>query len=247
MTNVKSLIFKIKKNMKIYKSGLFVCVALFLFACDKETEGISRPTYYVAFDIQGDNPAIVQAGEKYEDAGVIATLQGKDVTSTVTVNSNVDYDEMGIYQVEYTAVNVDGLKSRAIRDVIVCNPSVTTNISGTYVTQKGTEREALSDGALVPYSGYQVKITYLAPGFFSISDFFGGYYEVRAGYGASYAMTGYVSLSEDNTINLVSSHVNGWGDGLDQLGNGKYDPETGEIIWDAYYVGAYKFHVILNK
>jgi hypothetical protein len=236
--------------MKIYKLGLFVCAALFLFACDKETEGITHSTYYVAFDIQGDNPAIAQAGEKYEDAGVIATLQGKDVTSTVTVNSNVDYDEMGMYKVEYTAVNADGLKSRAIRDVIVCNPSVTADLSGRYVTQEGTERLTIASGALIPYPGYHATITYLAPGFFSINDFLGGYYADRTypQYGYSmFGMTGYFALDEDNSITLISSYLDYWGDALDKLENAKYDPTTGEIIWDAYYAGSMKFHVILNK
>jgi hypothetical protein len=236
--------------MKIYKLSLFVCAALFLFACEKETEDLSRPTYYVVFDIQGDNPAIAQAGEEYLDAGVIATLQGKDVTSTITVKSNVDYNEMGMYKVEYTAVNADGLKSRAVRDVIVCNPSVTTNLAGRYVTQEGTERLSIASGALVAYPGYHTTITYLAPGFFSVNDFLGGYYAERTypQYGYSVmGMSGYFSLNEDNTIDLISSYIDAWGDALDKLENAKYDPATGEITWDAYYAGSMKFHVILNK
>jgi hypothetical protein len=181
---------------------------------------------------------------------VIATLQGKDVTSTVTVNSNVDYDEMGMYKVEYTAVNADGLKSRAIRDVIVCNPSVTTDLSGRYVTQEGTERLTIASGALIAYPGYHSTITYLAPGFFSINDFLGGYYAERVypTYGYSVmGMTGYFALNEDNTISLISSYIDAWGDELDKLEDGKYDPVTGTITWDAYYAGSMMFHVILNK
>jgi hypothetical protein len=236
--------------MKIYKFLSIAFATLFLFSCDKETENLSRPTYYVAFEILGDNPAIVQVGARYVDKGVVATMHGSNVTSSVTTVSNVDFEEMGMYRVEYSATNVDGLKSRAIRDVIVCNPSVTTNLAGRYTGQEGTHRLTIASGAVIDYPGYHATITFLAPGFFQINDFFGGYYAERVypryGY-AVMGMSGYFALNEDNTISLISSYIDAWGDSMDKLENGKYDPETGEISWDAYYAGSMKFHVILNK
>ena len=59
-------------------------------------------------------------------------------------------------------------------------------------------------------------------------------------------MTGYVQLLSDNTIKLLSSHVENWGDSLDSFENGKYDPATGEISFDAAYAGQMTFHVILK-
>jgi hypothetical protein len=234
--------------MKIlYKYSLIIASVFFLFSCTKETEGVSRITNYVEFAFKGDNPAIVQVGEPYKDAGVIATLEGKDVSSTVTVKSNVDYETMGMYKVEYRSVNSDGLTSRAIRDVIICNPSVTTDLSGAYTVADGTNRVALASGAKVLYNGYPVSLSKVAPGFFTVSDFFGGYYEKRAGYGSAYAMKGYIALNEDNTINMVSSSIAGWGDSLDSLNDASYDPVTGKISWGAVYAGAYSFNVILTK
>ena len=225
-------------------------LSFFLFSCEKETEGLSRSTYYVAFEIIGGTPTIVQVGEPYVDAGVKATEQGKDVTSQVTFKSNVNSNAMGMYKVEYTSPkNVDGLTSRAIRDVIVCNPSVTTNLAGKYVGLEGTKRIATASGAEIEYPGYHATITYLAPGFFQINDFFAGYYAERQypqyGY-AMMGMSGYFALNDDNTITLISSYISAWGDSLDKLENGIYDPDTGEISWDAYYANAYNFHVIMN-
>jgi len=235
----------------LYKYCLVIACVVFLFSCTKETEGISRDTFYVEFEIKGDNPTIVQVGEPYVDKGVIATLEGKDVTSAVTVQSDVDYETMGMYTVEYTSpVNADGLKSRAVRNVIVCNPSVTTDFSGKYTGQEGTQRTTLASGAIIPYPGYHATITYMAPGFFKIDDFFGGYYAERTypQYGYSVmGMSGYFALNEDNTISLISSFIGAWGDSLDKMENGQYDPETGEITWDVYYAGSMVFHVILNK
>ena len=236
--------------MKIlYKYSLIAASVFILFSCDKETEDVSRITNYVAFHINGENPTIVQVGEPYVDEGVVATLEGKDVTSTVKVVSDVKYQDMGMYKVEYSSVNADGLASRAVRDVIVCNPSVTTDLAGKYIGLEGTKRTTISTGAVTAYPGYHTTITYLAPGFFQINDFFAGYYAERQypQYGYSImGMSGYFALNEDNTISLISSHIEQWGDGLNKLENGKYDPETGTISWDAYYANAYIFHPVLK-
>lgn len=239
------------KSMKIlYKYSLIIASVFFLFSCDKETEGISRVTEYVAFDINGENPTIVQVGEPYVDEGVVATLSGKDVTSTIKVKSDVDYEQMGMYTVEYSSVNADGLPSRAVRNVIVCNPEVKIDISGKYVGVEGTKRTTIASGAVITYPGYHSTITYLAPGFFQVNDFFAGYYAERVypQYGYSImGMSGYFALNEDNSISLISSYIDAWGDSLNKLENGKYDPETGEVTWDAYYAGSMVFHVILSK
>jgi hypothetical protein len=162
----------------------------------------------------------------------------------------VDADAMGMYKIEYSAVNDIGLASRAVRDVIVCNPSVTTNLAGRYTTQEGTERLTVASGALVPYPGYHATITYLAPGFFSINDFLGGYYAERTypqyGY-AVMGMSGHFALNEDNTITLIDSYIDAWGDALDSLDDASYDPATGEIKWKAAYAGSMVFNVILKK
>jgi len=212
--------------MKIlYKYCLIIASVLFLFSCKKETEGLSRITDYVEFVINGDNPAVVQVGDPYVDAGVVATLDGQDVTSKVTVANNVDYETMGMYTVEYTSpVNADGLKSRAVRNVIVCNPGVTADISGTWdvVADESYRSPATYYGG----KGFTVKMNKLAPGFFTVSDFLAGWYEVRAGYGSAYAISGYIALNEDNTISLISSNLSPWGIPIDYLNGGFYDPDT---------------------
>lgn len=235
--------------MKIYKISLIALLALLFISCEKDTADLSVSTYYVAFHIEGDNPMIVQVGDEFVDPGCIATLQGVDVTTGMTVESNVDADVMGLYRVEYSGVNADGLTSRAIREVIVCNPNVTTDISGDYYAVDGTHR--ITDGVQHDYSGsnMKTKITRLAPGFFSVTDFFAGYYTEYRGYGggALYAMNGYIALNEDNTIDLISSSITAWGDELDALNNALYNPETGNIYWEADYAQSMTFYVTLTK
>ena len=92
-----------------------------------------------------------------------------------------------------------------------------------------------------------IKFTEYVPGIFYCNDLFGGWYEQIRGYGNSYAMTGYVCLNPDNTITLLSSYVKGWGDGLDYIDNGVYDPETGQISYNLSYAGSILIDVVLNK
>ncbi|MFV0267670.1 MAG: BT_2262 family domain-containing protein [Draconibacterium sp.] len=235
--------------MNRFRYCLLILSVFVFFSCDdKETANLSHSTYYVSFDIQGDNPLILQVGSEFTDPGVIATLEGQDVTGDTNTDSNVDPDVMGMYKVVYSGINKDGFESKAIREVIVCNPSVETDISGDYHAADGTYR-LYYPARETPYSGnnLSVKIEKVAPGFFSVSDFFAGYYAVRAGYGIRYAMTGYLALNEDNTIDLVSSSIQGWGDSLDKMENAKYDPENGTIYWEVEYASAMTFYVNLTK
>jgi len=229
-----------------YSLFLFFSLVIFTGCKDITTEDPSKITYYVNFEILGDKTMMVKVGDAFVDPGVIATEGDNDVTSSVNVSGSVNSNAIGVYTITYSAINIDGYSASASRTVAVYNPAVTTNIAGTYTVADGTHRYAFGNGAVVPYSGYPVTLTYIAPGIFYVNDFFGGYYEKRAGYGASYAMYGYISLNEDNSIDLLSSHVNGWGDDLDDLEDAEYDPDSETIQWGAVYAGAYSFNVILK-
>ena len=82
--------------------------------------------------------------------------------------------------------------------------------------------------------------------YIAIRDMMGGYYDVRAGYGPRYAMSGYIQLTGDNEIFALSGIVPGWGDSYDEFYNGSYDPETGTVTYDMDYAGSMQFHIILQ-
>jgi len=231
----------------IYSLFLLYGLVIFVGCKDITTEDTSKITYFVNFEILGDKTMLVKVGDTFNDPGVVATEGDTDVSSNVKVSGSVDSDVVGVYYITYSAINVDGYSASATRTVAVYNPAITTDIAGTYTVAAGSHRLALANDAIIPYDGYPVSISSVAPGIFYVSDYFGGYYDKRAGYGASYAMTGFISLNEDDSIEMLSSHVNGWGDGLDDLEDASYDPDSGTIQWGAVYVGAYSFNVILSK
>lgn len=232
------------------KKLLYILICSFtIFSCtDITTEDTSTITYFITFELTGGETYLVEVGSDYSEPGYIAMEGDEDVTSSVVVaGDEVDPNSKGLYTVTYTAVNQDGFSSSAERTVIVYDPSITTEIpEGAYTAADGTYR-IYNGSTTTAYSGYEIDIEYIAPGIYYCSDFLGGYYDQRAAYGSAYAMTGYFSLESDNSLELLSSYVSGWGDGLEYMEDGKYDPETGEIYWMVDYVGYIDFYVTLTK
>lgn len=238
--------------------------AIGLNSCkDVTTADQTGITYYAAFDMKGDGTMLVPVNSSFVDPGITAAIQGVDCTDRIVTTGSVDTNTMGIYYIKYSVTNDDGFTSYVKRKVIVCNPDVTTDISGKYtVVADSSFRYEFSNSAIIKYSNmyatygkgdfstYTMTISKLAPGFFSVQDFFGGYYYEGRGYstyGSTYEMQGYLALDASNNISLVSSSVSGWGDSLDDLKNTYCDPVNGIIKWSAEYGGLYSFNVYLKK
>lgn len=231
---------------KILFYTLMLCLSSFaLTSCNDDGEFTdAKVTYYPTLELNGDEFTLVPIGTNYTEEGCKATQQGVDVSNQVVTTGSVDTETAGLYYITYTFTNEQGYQSSISRTVAVCDPSITTNVAGKYTVQEGSYRDY--NGKISDFKGYSVTVTKAAPGLFKITDFMGGYYDQGAGYGSTYAMTGYFQLLSDNTIKVLSSSVAGWGDSLDALENGKYDPETGTISFDAAYAGVMKFHIILK-
>ena len=225
-------------------------VLLGLTSCNDDNDELtdSRLTYYADLELQGDEFMTIPVGTAFVDPGCKGTLAGEDITNDIKIigADEVDANTVGFYDITYLAYGSDGYPASVTRTVCVYDPSITTDISGDYTVQEGSYRYWFSSGATVPFSGYPVSIEGVAPGIFSISDMMGGYYDVRAGYGPRYAMSGYIRLLDDNTITALSGIVPGWGDSYDELYDGSYDPEAQTVTFDLDYAGSMQFHIILK-
>lgn len=235
--------------MKKFLYSLFLCLSVGVFcSCDDEsTQDTSVITYYISFDMAGDQVMTIPVGTAYQEPGIVAMEGEEDVTSKVVTTGSVDGNSVGVYTIKYSATNKDGFGSSTSRTVIVYDPAVEADISGTWTVAAGTYRYGLSNGAEVAYSGFKISLSYVGPGIFYVSDYMAGYYDQRAGYGGNYAMKGYLKLNPDNTLEALSGDVAGWGDSLDSFENGVYDPETGTISYALGYAGAFIFYVTLTK
>lgn len=232
-------------NMKkiLYSLVLFTSV-LSLISCGSDELTDSRITQYVTISLKAGQIYTLPVGTTYQDPGFTATQGTSDVTSSVKVDGTVDGLKVGYYPVIYSAVNPDGFSNSVTRMVFVYNPKVTVDLSGVYKIQTGSYRNY--GGTITRFNDQDVTLTQVAAGVFSISDWFGGYYDKFKGYGSSYAMSGYMSLGTDNSISGLYGLVSSWGDSYDSV-SGSYDPVTGTITLDVAYAGKMTFHLILNK
>ncbi|MBN2635743.1 MAG: DUF5012 domain-containing protein [Prolixibacteraceae bacterium] len=228
-------------------------IAAFLFAiaglsgCDEETTaGLTEITYYPTLEVLGEPVIFVDLGDTYVDTGAVAILNGEDITDEIEIISNVNTAEAGVYSVNYKVLNDEGFAVTGSRTVYVADPTPSIISSGVHTTAVGTQRFWLSSGAIVPFSGYEIVILQTAPGEFYITDFMGGYYDQRVGYGSNFAMEGTFKVNEDNTITALSSFVPGWGDSLDYLSEGTVDPVTGQISYKLGYAGLMEYTIIIN-
>jgi len=226
--------------MKKFKYSLAILLAVFLFAsCEKETEGISRVTYYCELDLKGDAVVFVVRGNTFTDPGWVASENDVDVSANVKVAGTVNTQTTGIYRLVYSIDNVDGFPKTTTRQVVVYDATPSVMPSGFYTVDKSSNRNNVAYGRDFTIMVYQVE-----PGIFYVADLLGGWYEQRAGYGSRYAMEGIIELDGANDITLLDSFIAGWGDGLDDLTNGSYDPVTNTLSYTAQYAGTLFFNVI---
>ena len=231
---------------KVLYNLLVLCGLFGLWGCEETSQDESKITYYVNFEMNGDALTQVPVGTTFTDPGVVATEGDEDVTSSVDVKSDVDANKIGVYSIVYSAVNQDGFPSSVERTVVVYNPEVKVDASGSYTENSKTSYRTAS-GKTANFKGdFSVVVKQYAPGVFSVSDFLGGWYDQGSAYGATYALKGYFKLNPDNTIEPISSFLEGWGDSMESLKDGKYDPEKGQIVWTVTYANML-FYIEMNK
>lgn len=223
-----------------------VCMmALSLFSCndDNDDHTDKRVTYYATLELDGEERVVVDKGSAYVEPGFSAEMKGEDVTDQVSVSSNIDTNNSGVYSVTYSITNADGFSVSKKRTVVVLDTS--DPIEGFYLTSKDAYRDY--SGTLTNYGGpFEVLIFNNGDGTYYFEDLMAGWYCQRAGYGSSYSMLANVAINEDGSLQLIDSFVPGWGDEADAL-EGTYDSATGKFTYVLAYASVINFHVTLEK
>lgn len=233
---------------------LFIAtLVVFANSCkDITTEDTSRITYYVTFQFDdaigtdqfGNSKVIIPKGTSYDVTQHFTATEGdKDVASSAQIDGTVDGNTPGYYPVAYSAVNVDGYAAAKVKGIFVSDPSVTTNMEGSYSATVYRKPTGSSFN-----SGFPANVVKVTDGIFYIDRLLGSYYYDGIGYSAygSYFVHGFVYLHPDNTITLCASYSPAWKDELAGLNDGKYDPETGVITFTSIYAGGRQFFVTLT-
>lgn len=149
------------------------CTATSAGGTSSQSVTIKRDTTSPLITITGDNPATVDAGSIYSDAGATATDDGTSVS--VISSGSVDTTKVGIYTITYTAIDPAGNSVTATRIVNVVDttpPTITvptdmiveaTSASGAAVSFTEASASDLVDGSVAtscsPESGSIFPIT----------------------------------------------------------------------------------------
>ena len=237
---------KIKNRNEMKNTYLFFVLLILLgsiVSCDDDSEGLSTITYYAEIMLEGGTTVTVPLGGSYSEPGYSAIENSEDKTADVVVTDNIDPSTIGLYEVSYSIENSEGYETVATRTVIVAVIDPDAPASGVYNTDvvrteaDGTDPRPRSSSIVFMNEGNDV---------FYVGGLLGYYY--ATGYGPAYAMNGRIKFHKDtNTFTLIESHVEGWGDGLEDFQNASYDPETGSLYWEAIYAGADIFAVTCTK
>ena len=232
--------------MKRYISTIAVGLMLAGFAsCSKDTEGLTGITYSPVIELDGPIYDMAEAGTPFSDPGYSASLNGEDYTDHVeiTTSMNLSNPQPGYYSVTYSATNSDGFSASATRYVLVADGD--DPVSGYYTTNTDSYRDY---SGTIFYGGYPEVVYANGDGTYHISDLLAGWYQYRAGYGASYALGGELEVAADGTITLLSSYLAGWGDSANELTDGVFDAEAGTIKYVVSYTDyPFLFNVTLDK
>ena len=139
---------------------IFVAALLILTnSCEKDltSEGVSKITTYVTYDLTGGPSVAIAKGHAFVDPGYKGTEGTKDVTSTVKVEGSVDGMKVGMYTLVYSAVNSDGFSSSTERTVFIYDPSApSTDLTGDYLAS--VKRTLTPTSTPASYSGLKVSI-----------------------------------------------------------------------------------------
>ncbi len=120
-----------KSIKNIIKLGV-LGILFFLVSCTEDPI-TSKVTYYPILEVNGETTLVLTEGDTYTEQGAIATEAGEEIEVTVTGSESVDTSSPGVYNVYYSATNVDGFPAEARRIVIVLSADPSTiNLEGTF-------------------------------------------------------------------------------------------------------------------
>lgn len=239
------------KNIALKLSGLFFI--LLLWGCQKDTENVSRITYFPTFDFQGAPVVLHTLGAAYTDGAVTASEDGVDLPVTVAVaglgtgykGTTVPVTVADKYVITYTAINSDGFPGSKERSVYVAkNGDLVNNIEGLYtstVFRNGTS------GAQYTNMKY-VMITKTGANTYEISDALAGWYELGRNLGIGYRAPGMSITATDiaaNNFTFGTAVVGGFG-GAVKATSLTVDAATKTLVYQCEW-NIYKFVATLKQ
>lgn len=180
-------------------------IMLVLTSCEreKETEGISKITYFPDFKMNGEEVIFLNKGENFSDPGVKAYENNVEISVKTSISgdyfpaSSIDINMPNKYIINYLATNKDGFDGSVSRIVyVISTGNLVDNIEGLYISTIVRNNIVSPQYQNLKY----VMIRKAGDNVYEISDAIGGYYDLGRGYGPAYRATG-AQITANNIAN----------------------------------------------
>lgn len=194
------------KNNILFVFFLAFAGLLITTSCEreKESEGISKITYFPDFKMTGDPVIFLNKGSAYTDPGDKAYENEVEIPVRQSITGDyfpanaIDVDVPNNYVIKYLATNKDGFDGSTTRIVyIVATGDLINSIEGLYtstIVRNGVSSPQYTD---LKY----VMIRKAGDNTYEISDAIGGYYDLGRNYGAAYRATGALITANNISTN----------------------------------------------
>lgn len=123
---------------KILLYSFLLTIIFGTVSCDKDSEDISTVTTYAT--IEFDELVVREVGEAFTPS---ATAFEGETEVEVQISGSVDVNTVGVYVINYSAVNSDGFSAASSQRVVVYDPAVVpTDVTGDIMDKGRNERTA---------------------------------------------------------------------------------------------------------
>ncbi len=126
MATKKSTRKKVEKAVKKIKHPYLMLLFVILFAggCVGGYFAANHITRNDTFEVVGEKTVTIQLGDTYEDEGAIAISFGKDISSKIVAEDNIDFATAGQYYIKYTVEDIRYSGLSRYRTIIIVDEEV---------------------------------------------------------------------------------------------------------------------------
>lgn len=182
---------------------IFIAIGLILSSCEEKASlGVSKVTNYAKMTIKGADPLFWEIGTPFVDPGCVAIEAGADISTKITVDSDVNANKVGRYHMTYNVLNQDGFPALTTRLVYVYKSSDPRN---GYYDSKSVRSYA--GGAYTTRGPWTNSIMVLGNGSDQlwVEDLIGGWYYIGSKYGIDYATAGVLKFDISTNPNTMTA------------------------------------------
>ena len=225
----------------------FIFVMAFtLSSCGEDASmGVSKVTTYATMELNGDAEIFWPLNTAFVDPGCVALEGTTDISSKITVKSDVDVTKGGVYTIDYKVLNADGFPATTSRIVRVYD--ATAPLNGYYASTIRRDNK----GTIGNRGPFTILVFGVGNDKYYVESLLGGWYSIGSGYGDAYAGPGIIKVNADNSVSIVSAEKLAWGYPcvLTAGTTSSYDPATKTLLLNTNMedVPTMKFAVTLKN